>query len=342
MKRKILRFIKYMFLFLIVLFLFQILLPKSYDVPPLQKRAGTQFWNLSTGSKIGYTLVSAKGKKKPYAIIYLHGGPGGHITDRNIKMLSPLSNNGYDVYLYDQIGSGQSGRLKDIKQYTVERHIRDLEEIIKKAGTHKVILIGQSWGAILAVLFTANNPDKVEKLIFTSPGPVFPVRRELANIKAPDSFHLRNPVFTNAQGNEKANNIRTKVMKIFATIFGKQLAPDKEADDFATYLNFEVNKSTVCDTSKILPAEAGGGFYAAVMTFESLVKVQDPRPKIKNLKISGLVMKGQCDNQKWGFTNEYLTLFPNHQLAIIPNAGHFISVEQPALYINTIQEFVNK
>jgi pimeloyl-ACP methyl ester carboxylesterase len=50
-------------------------------------------------------------------------------------------------------------------------------------------------------------------------------------------------------------------------------------------------------------------------------------------------MKGQCDNQKWGFTNEYLQLFRNHQLNIIPNAGHFISVEQPELYQKIIRKF---
>ena len=53
-------------------------------------------------------------------------------------------------------------------------------------------------------------------------------------------------------------------------------------------------------------------------------------------------MKGQCDNQPWGFTNEYLELFKNHQLKIIPNAGHSISVEQPELYLKTIRVFLNQ
>jgi hypothetical protein len=38
----------------------------------------------------------------------------------------------------------------------------------------------------------------------------------------------------------------------------------------------------------------------------------------------------------------FKVLFPNHQLTIIPGAGHFISVEQPKLYIKTIRDFVNK
>ena len=53
-------------------------------------------------------------------------------------------------------------------------------------------------------------------------------------------------------------------------------------------------------------------------------------------------MKGECDNQKWGFTNEYKELFQNSELVIIPNAGHFISVEQPELYSKTMQHFLNK
>ena len=143
-----------------------VFIPRSYDVPQLNKRKSTQYWDLQTGSKIAYTLVSAKGIKKPYPIIYLHGGPGGFISDRNIEMLAPLSEDGFDIYLYDQIGSGQSERLVNINEYTADRHKKDLEELIKKIGSEKVILIGQSWGAILATLFIADNPDKVDKVMF--------------------------------------------------------------------------------------------------------------------------------------------------------------------------------
>ncbi|MEP7141611.1 MAG: alpha/beta hydrolase [Ferruginibacter sp.] len=340
MKKRILAFLKYVLLLLLSFFLLKIFVPKNYSVPQLQKRAGTKFMDLQTGSRIGYTILTGKGNKKPFPVIYLHGGPGGKVTDATIELLSNLTDDGYDVFLYDQIGSGQSGKLKNIAGYTVARHLDDLQEIIKKTGKGKVILIGQSWGAVLAVLFTAQNPNEIEKIIFTSPGPIYPYRKELESVKAPDSFHLKSPVFTNAGGNNKAGNLRTRAMAFFAARFGIKLAPDKEADDFETYLNYEVDKSTLFDTSKILKMSSGGGFYARVITFESLLKVQDPRPKLNHLNIPVLVLKGQYDNQKWGFTNEYLELFKNHQLEIIPNAGHYISVEQPALYIKSLRNFL--
>ena len=216
-----------------------------------------------------------------------------------------------------------------------------MQQIIQKTNAQKVILIGQSWGAILAVLFTADNTDKIDKIILTSPGPIYPVNNQLANIKAPDSIHLQNPFYTNAQGNKVANNLRTKAMAFCATAFSKKLATDKEADEFETYLSYEVNKSTVCDTANILKEEAGDGFYASVMTYKSLTETKDVRTKISKLTLPVLVLKGECDNQKWGFTNEYVRLFKKHQLIIIPNAGHFIAVEQPALYINAIGKFLN-
>ena len=153
---------------------------------------------------------------------------------------------------------------------------------------------------------------------------------------------MKNPPYTNREANEKTQNIRSSATAFWARTFGKKLATDKEADDFQTYLNSELNKATVCDISKALEAEGGGGFYAQVMTVQSLNEIQDTRPKLKGSKIPILLMKGDCDNWQWGFMNEYLELFPNHQLKIIPNAGHSISVEQPELYLKIIREFLNQ
>lgn len=342
MRKKIFNIIKFSFLLGFGIFLLFVFVPRKYNVPKIQKRESTKYWDLPTGSRIGYVLIPAKGIKKSYPIIYLHGGPGGIITDETIKMLSPLSENGYDVYLYDQIGSGHSGRLKNIEEYTVDRHKRDLEEIIMKTGARKVILIGQSWGAMLATQFLADNPEKVEKLILTGPGPILPVRQELAGIKVPDSIRLKEPLYSNRQANKKTWSLRIKAISLWAIILGSKLASDKEADDFQTYLTNELNKSTVCDTPNALKAEGGNGFYAHLMTLQSFNRVKDPRPRLKNIHIPVLVMKGECDNQKWGYTNEYLEFFPNHRLVIIPGAGHSIAVEQPKLYLNVIREFLNE
>jgi proline iminopeptidase len=327
---------------LMVAYLLKAFIPSDFGVSPLPKTKHTGYWNLPTGSRIAYTHVPARGPRKPQPIIFLQGGPGGFISERTIKTLSPLSEEGYGIYFYDQIGSGQSDRLEDITEYSADRHKRDLEEIIRKIGAEKVILIGQSWGAVLATLLMSDHPELVQTAIFTGPGPIQPMRHGLSRVVAPDSLNLKDALYSNKEANEQSKSARIDLVVFWAKSFGAKLASDEEMDGFQTVLDGELNKAIVCDTSKAVKAERGGGFYAQVMTMQSLSGIKDPRPKLRGLTIPIIVMKGQCDNQPWGAAKEYLDLFPNHQLRIIPDAGHSISVEQPEVYLETIRDFLRQ
>lgn len=324
----------------IVYLLLLILVPRTYDVPAAKGRESTQYWDLPTGSRIGYTHLLAKGEKQPYPIIYLHGGPGGPIYDRNISLLSALTEDGHDVYLYDQVGCGWSTRLEDISEYTPDRHKEDLLAIIKTIGAEKVILIGQSWGAVLATLFIADHPDKVEKAIYTGPGPILPLHSELEKIKAPDSLALRNPSYTNKQGREKIYNIRATVVEKVAQAFHWKFASDKEMDQFVTVLNQEMSKSTLCDSSLISPIESGAGYYSMIKTVQSFNDLPDTRIKLKDCPIPLLILRGQCDAIKWGYCAEYASYFKNIRIEIIPGAGHAIAREQPESYLSHIRAFL--
>jgi proline iminopeptidase len=342
MKHKALKAILYSTLLGLVVFLLTILFPRKYDVSPFQARKGTLYWDLSTGSRIGYTKIAAKGEKKPFPILYLQGGPGTPIFDRNIDVCAAFAENGYEVYLYDPIGTGHSDRLSDINEYSHDRHKRDLEAIVQTIGTEKVILIGQSWGAVLAIMYIADNKDKVAKLILTGPGPIQPSNPTLANMPSPDSLQLQNPPHTNQEGNKKAQNMRTRFVTWCATVFGKKLASDTEMDNFQTFLNSELNKSIVCTETHTPKSPGGSGFYCHVMTVSHLNDIPDPRPKLQNCPTPLLILKGQCDNQKWGFTQEYRSYFPNSHLLVIPNAGHSIVAEQRELYVELIRNFLEK
>lgn len=319
--------------------LWLLFMPRHYSVHHLQERPGTKFWQLPTGSQIAYTLLSAKSEKKKYPLVYLHGGPGAGITDREVKTFSALADDGYDVYLYDQIGCGHSGRLENIEEYTADRHRKDLEEIVKMIPSEKIILVAQSWGSILAVLFIAENPTKVFSLVITAPGPIQPGNDKYEPLPSPDSLSFRSPYFSNRMATEKSRNLRSRTIYYFARTFGIKIASDDEADEFATYLTTEINKSMVCDTSKAVLAEGTEGLYVHYMTLKSFGKLNDPRPKLKNFTAPVLIMKAQCDNQKWGYTQEFLDLFSNSKLVIVKDAGHNIFLEKPGEYARMIGEF---
>lgn len=323
---------------LIIIWLF--LIPRSYDVQAFAERKGTAYWKLSTGSKIGYYKVESTLSDTKSPIIYLHGGPGGMIKDEIIEVLKPLSKLGHDLYFYDQIGSGHSARLHNIKEYTVERHIADLQEIIQKINAEKVIIIGHSWGCLLAIRYIQDHSEKVESIILEGPGPILPIHTALKNEVPPDSLNFIKPELTNEEGNQKAYNWRSKLILKWAYLFNRKLASDKEMDNFFTYLNEELSKSTFCKANQAKKYKGGSGYYSHIMTVKSFNEVEDKREKLSNIHIPVLILRGQCDNQKWGFVKEYLDLLPNSKLVTIENAGHDLVNGNKDKYYNLVSDFI--
>lgn len=331
---------------LTILFALALFLPRHYGSPAFA-RANTRYWDLPTGSHIAYTLIPAAPgvPKQATPIIFLQGGPGGPIYDGNVRSFDTFAADGYDIYLYDQVGCGLSNRLDNIKDYTTVRHKQDLEAIVNRIGAPKVILFGHSWGAILSVLYVADNPDRVDRIVVTGPGSIPPVHNQLASLAPPDSLHLKQPYYSNRQGNEAAANIRSRFITFCALQFGIKLAGDTEADDFGGYLTSLVDRSIVADTAtlpKVFRPASGIGFYDALMTFASFGNTPDPRPRLRTQSTPILIMRGQYDNQPWGYASEYLQLFAQHQLVIIPAAGHSPEREHADLYYSTIRNFLKK
>lgn len=337
---KILKVISIILFIGIVLFGITFSIPVEYEVKAFIPRKGAEYWQLEEGVSIGYTKVETKNLEKKEPIIYLHGGPGGKITDEVIDALKPLSQEGHDLYFYDQIGSGHSTRLEDIAQYSVDRHREDLRKIIGLIGAEKVTLIGQSWGACLAINYLQEYSSSINKIILTGPGPILPINKALRNEIPPDSLNLFEPEFSNREGNEKVYNWRSKTILRWAYIFNSKLVDDKEADDFFTYLNGELSKSTFCKSDQAKKYTGGGGYYSHIMTAKSFSEVEDKREKLSEIQVPILILRGQCDNQKWGFAKEYLDLLPNSHLEVIANTGHNLAGGNRGKYYELINEFI--
>lgn len=339
MRRKIFKVLKWTFLILLIIFFFKACIPSKQDTPTIKPRQSTKYWNLKTGSKIAYTFIEGKGSKKPYPVIYLHGGPGGYVHSKVIEVLGKLSEDGFDVYLYDQIGCGLSARLENVNEYTATRHQKDLEAIVELLKAQRIILVGQSWGGALATLYTADNLSKVDKIILTCPGAVKPVCDSVEKLKAPDSLHLKDPIDVNSSAIAFALKPRYIAIRVWA-FAGKKISSDEEADSYLNKMATGFTKGLVYDPSKILHEEGGGGGYCNIKTPTSYSKLTDPRPKLKNNSIPVLIIKGQYDNIPWGNTNEYIDIFKNSQLKILEKSGHDVYIEKPDEYLQTMKLFL--
>ncbi len=158
-----------------ILFLY-ICVPIASDVRLVAEdfpEAPTRYWQLPTGSRIAYYHLEppAGVTKKAVPMIYLHGGPGGSVSESNIRFFQRLADHGYDVYLYDQAGGGRSDLLP-VQEYSHQRNLDDLAAIIQIIGADEVVLIGQSYGGTM--LASALTDDviapRISKAIFAEPG----------------------------------------------------------------------------------------------------------------------------------------------------------------------------
>jgi len=94
-------------------------------------------------------------------VLTLHGGPGAPgsispvargLADR-FRVLEPLQRGAGDVPL------------------TVAQHVADLDEVIRdRAGDAPPALVGASWGAMLALAYAAEHPDRAGPIVLVGGG----------------------------------------------------------------------------------------------------------------------------------------------------------------------------
>lgn len=320
-----------------------VLIPRGYGLSEFTPRQGVRYWEMPEGGRIGYVKIARNSDVPKSPIVYIHGGPGGAVRDAQIAALMPLASQGHDLYFYDQIGSGHSDRLQEVNGYSIARHRADLHAVLERIGAPKVILIGHSWGAVLAANYLQNYPtDQIEKVIFEVPGPILPIDASRRDEQPDPRLGLEAPKYTNKEANLRAGTWRARFVKAGAYILGLKLASDHEMDQFMARLDRELYQATTCKPlSNELP-KMGPGYYAHVMTVRSFEGVPDLREELSRVELPVLVLKAQYDNQPWGYAAEYLSLFKNSTLALVSQSGHDMATDQPASYLDCIARFLTE
>jgi proline iminopeptidase len=98
-------------------------------------------------------------------IILISGGPGSaHVGMHSFDTLA-----GFCRLIYvDGYGRGKSDVAKDVKEYTLERDIDDIEGIRKALDIEKISVLGHSYGGLVAQGYALKYPNHVKKLILAS------------------------------------------------------------------------------------------------------------------------------------------------------------------------------
>ena len=107
--------------------------------------------------------------------VVLHGGPGAH-HDYLLPGFDALAV-GRELIYYDQRGGGRSPVPRDVPVGWTEQ-VADLEALRERWSLDRLTLAGYSWGALLALLYALDHPQRVERLALISPAPAWRAARD--------------------------------------------------------------------------------------------------------------------------------------------------------------------
>ncbi|WP_298532797.1 alpha/beta fold hydrolase [uncultured Algibacter sp.] len=246
------------------------------------------------------------GEGKPFVI--LHGFLG--MSDNWKTLGNQFSEKGFQVHLVDQRNHGRSFHddafnyevlAQDLKQYCDEYELED------------VILLGHSMGGKTAMLFAAEYPELVSKLIVADISPRFyPVHHDaiLDGLCALD--------FSKIKGRGEAD----KVLSSYVSDFGTRQFLLKnlywvEKGQLGLRLNLEVLKREVAEVGESLPS---------YLKFDKAT----------------LFLRG--DRSEYiGLDDETIisNQFPKAGIVAISNAGHWLHAENPKDFFDAVIGFVS-
>ena len=141
------------------------------DYSGREDRLGGGSVRIPVGTPVGQFDVWTKrvGNNPSLRVLLLHGGPGStHEYFEAADGWLPAA--GVEYYYYDQLGSGRSDVPDDESLWDLPRFVDEVEQVRIRLGLDResFVLLGHSWGGILAVEYALAHPDQLKGLVISN------------------------------------------------------------------------------------------------------------------------------------------------------------------------------
>lgn len=260
-------------------------------------------------------------------VVVVHGGPGlDHSYLR--PWFGPLAET-REVIFYDQRGLGASNAVLDAASISMERYLTDIDRVRERvAGRERVTLLAHSWGAVPALLYALERPERLSGLILVSPvepGSRFReqtdanqlARRDSADVAAMDSIR-RTPAF--------AARDTAAVNRLFFHAFRGTFAEEAVADSL---LRLTLHERT---------ARQGTRVATLLMTPLQGLDFWD---RLADIPVPVLIVHGDGDPIPLEMVEALDEALPDSRLVPVAEAGHFPFIERPAPFWSAVRTFLD-
>jgi proline iminopeptidase len=265
-------------------------------------------------------------------IIVLHGGPD---FDHSYLLpeLDRLSDS-YHLIYYDQRGRGRSAEGVKPEDVTLASDIADIEKVRQYYHLDSVVLLGHSWGTVLALEYALRYPGRVSQLVLMNPAPASEadykqLRNDWLEKRAAD-MERRKAIAATAAYQEGEPDA---VIAYYRIHFKPALARSEDYDKLITRMQASFIRQGKAGIIKARAVES------RLMTETWALSGYNLLPKLKTVSIPTLVIYGDHEFIP-ATTAEHITqAIPNARMVTLKGCGHFTYLECPVAVREQIDVF---
>lgn len=283
---------------------------------------GAKLWTVSVGTGAPVFLIA--------------GGPGGaHLGMRGFDTLAST----HRLIYYDAFGRGKSDTAKNVKEYTIQRDIDDLEGLRKAMGFEKIIVLGHSYGSGVAQGYALKYPQHVSHLILSAPFHSHAMWQE-NNDNYNREIRVNYPevwdtlMIIRKQGYISSDSLHQLIYSRIPYGFMYAYNPDNfvrkgKRSVYPNLFNAKLYYQMVGPDGDFIVGNDIGSF--------------DYRPRLRELKMPVLIIAGRYDRVAvpWMMV-KYKEYCPQAQFELFEKSGHNPHVEESQKTFSIIRTFLSK
>ncbi|MFI7127261.1 alpha/beta hydrolase [Nonomuraea sp. NPDC050153] len=268
--------------------------------------AGQREWRLPTGSALAYVRFAPKRVTRPDPVVFLHGGPGVADLAASAAFYRKLTADGYQVYVYDQLGAGRSARLRDPGEYGLTRDVEDLEAIRQTVGAGRLILVAHDYGAQLATAYLAAHPDRVAKAVLAAPTGLPPGRKADREVEPAAVF--------GRDGSPDPRLLAVSTLLRVDPRAAHDFAGDQELDAYLGLVRQGAPHPCPATAASTAASGTATGGYVGLTgrTAPGSLPLS-----LSEVTVPVLIVKSRCDEQGWTSAMDYRRALPSATLAYL-------------------------
>lgn len=276
-----------------------------------------------------YRVTGSLDWKRP-AVVAVHGGPGS--SHDYLLSLCALANEGWPVVHYDQLGNGGSTHLPNHggEFFTPELFLEELDNLLSRLDlAHNYVLLGQSWGGMLAAKHAATRPDGLRGLVIAnSPASYSLWRQEMEVLRAALPVEVDEVLRAHEAAGTTDSEEYFEAMRVFYDRHVCRVVPWPR-DYLASFMETS-NDPTVYSIMN------GPSEFHVVGTLKDW-SVVDCLPDIA---VPTLVLSGRHDEATPVTVQPYEDLIPDVRWEIFEESSHMPNLEEPERFHSVLMDYL--